>query len=81
MKKEIKIDIDDKIYVVEITIDENLEIESVMVNEEFIDIKDINSIPNSFFVFEIYEALIPDCWRLLLEISELDGEQVDNWIE
>lgn len=46
MKKEIKIDIDDKIYVVEITIDENLEIESVMVNEEFIDIKDINSIPN-----------------------------------
>jgi biotin carboxyl carrier protein len=46
LKKEIKIDIDDKIYVVEITIDENLEIESVMVNEEFIDIKDINSIPN-----------------------------------
>ncbi len=46
MKKEIKINIDDKIYVVEITIDEDLEIESVMVNEELIDIKDINSISN-----------------------------------
>jgi biotin carboxyl carrier protein len=46
LKKEIKINIDDKIYVVEITIDEDLEIESVMVNEELIDIKDINSISN-----------------------------------
>ncbi len=46
MKNKIKINIDDKIYVVEITIDEDLEIESVMVNEELIDIKDINSISN-----------------------------------
>ena len=44
MKKEIKINIDDKLYLVEIIIDEDLEIRSVKVDEELIDIKAINSI-------------------------------------